>query len=93
VPEERVAAAAARWWRLSHLDSAVVTSADGAGASMYIRDPKVFRSYLMRSMRLHQQLSTRWPKLRDQYRHELAAFTDHEAWAATFEASTSGDDD
>lgn len=87
VPEERVATMAAKWWRLSHLDSAIVTSADGAGASMYIRDPELFRSYLMRSVRLHRQLLARWSRLSADYQQAQAELTSVEAWRRTFEAN------
>ncbi|WNM24359.1 glycosyltransferase [Demequina capsici] len=93
IPEERVAAVAARWWRLSHLDSAVVTSADGTGASMYIRDPELFRSYLTRSIRLHRRASRQWKKLQAQYRDALPQFTAQSTWEDTFAANGVVDDD
>ncbi|MFW2512554.1 glycosyltransferase [Demequina sp. SO4-13] len=93
VPEERVATMAAKWWRLSHLDSAVVTSADGTGASMYIRDPKKFRAYLRRSARLHQRLIRNWSSLSAHYRRSMPEFTSPEAWKETFANNGSGDDD
>lgn len=86
IPEERVAAAAAKWWRLSHLDSAVVTSADGTGTSMYIRDPKRFRSYLRRSLRLHRKAIARWSQLQRDYKAALPEFTSPEQWRETFAA-------
>ena len=92
VPEERVAAMAAKWWRLSHLDSAVVTSADGAGASMYVRDPKKFRAYLRRSARLHQRLIRQWSGLSSSYRTAMPEFTSPEAWRETFANNGAGDD-
>jgi galactofuranosylgalactofuranosylrhamnosyl-N-acetylglucosaminyl-diphospho-decaprenol beta-1,5/1,6-galactofuranosyltransferase len=92
VPEERISTTAAKWWRLSHLDSAVVTSADGSGASMYVRDPKKFRSYLLRSVSLHRQLRRQWPSLSRRYRQAMPAFTSVEEWQATFEANAAADD-
>jgi len=88
VPEERVATTAARWWRLSHLDSAVVTSADGTGASMYVRDPKKFRAYLVRSMQLHRQLRGQWAPLSRRYREAMPSFTSVEEWRTTFQANS-----
>ncbi|WP_284249274.1 glycosyltransferase [Litorihabitans aurantiacus] len=93
VPEALVEATAAKWWRLGHVDSAVVTSADGTGASMYVRDPELFRSYLARSVRLHQELATRWPQLLKRYRRAMPDFVSTEQWARTFEANTVDDDD
>jgi galactofuranosylgalactofuranosylrhamnosyl-N-acetylglucosaminyl-diphospho-decaprenol beta-1,5/1,6-galactofuranosyltransferase len=83
-PETSVPAMDARWWRLSHLDSAIVTSADGTGASWYRRDPESFRAYLLRSADLHRQLVARWHELRDLYRAESSSFTSFEAWEKTF---------
>ncbi|WP_062381567.1 glycosyltransferase [Demequina pelophila] len=93
VPEERVAAMAAKWWRLSHLDSAVVTSADGTGASLYVRDPEKFRSYLMRSAALHRRLAARWNRVQAQYQAAHGELTSPEAWQATFEANAVDTDD
>lgn len=93
IPEERVAATAAKWWRLSHLDSAVVTSADGTGVSMYIREPQLFRAYLRRSLALHRQAAGRWTQLQKQYQQAMPTFTSPEAWSATFEANAVAEDD
>ncbi|WP_062464902.1 glycosyltransferase [Demequina soli] len=87
IPEERVAAAAAKWWRLSHLDSAVVTSADGTGVSMYIRDPQTFRTYLGRSLALHRKALSRWNQLQKRYREAMPEFTSPEQWRDTFAAN------
>jgi len=92
VPEERISTSAAKWWRLSHLDSAVVTSADGTGASMYVRDPKKFRAYLRRSVRLHRQLRTQWGPLSRQYRQAMPSFTSVEVWGTTFGANAVRED-
>lgn len=93
IPEERVGAAAARWWRLSHLDSAVVTSADGTGVSLYVRDPKIFRDYLRRSLRLHRRALARWSDLQKEYRDAMGGFTSPEQWKATFAANAVDEDD
>lgn len=85
-PEALVPAMDARWWRLSQLDSAIVSSADGSGASWYKRQPERFRLMLMRSMKLHQQLFREWDKLSKQYSEALPQFTSPEAWKETFEA-------
>lgn len=83
-PETAVPATDAKWWRLSHLDSALVTSADGTGASWYQRDPEKFRSYLAHSVELHRRLVAQWSDLQEQYRHAHHSFTSPEAWERTF---------
>ena len=85
-PEALVPAMDARWWRLSQLDSALVSSADGTGASWYQRDNVKFRQMVARSLKLHQQLLLNWDKLAEEYRAELPRFTSPEVWAETFEA-------
>ncbi|MEK8228029.1 hypothetical protein NKG05_20970 [Oerskovia sp. M15] len=83
-PETAVPATDAKWWRLSHLDSALVTSADGTGASWYQRDPEKFRSYLAHSLDLHRRLAAQWSELQEQYRDAHSSFTAPEAWERTF---------
>jgi galactofuranosylgalactofuranosylrhamnosyl-N-acetylglucosaminyl-diphospho-decaprenol beta-1,5/1,6-galactofuranosyltransferase len=87
-PEAVVPAMDARWWRLSQLDSAIVSSADGSGASWYKRQPQEFRTMMARSLRLHQQLLRDWDKLAQEYSEALPEFTSPGAWLETFEAMT-----
>ncbi|WP_426990249.1 glycosyltransferase [Pseudarthrobacter sp. Y6] len=87
-PEAVVPAMDARWWRLSQLDSAIVSSADGSGASWYKRQPQEFRTMMARSLRLHQQLLRDWDKLAREYSEALPEFTSPGAWKETFEAMT-----
>ncbi len=87
-PEALVPAMDARWWRLSQLDSAIVSSADGSGASWYKRQPEQFRTMMARSIKLHQQLLRDWEKLSKVYAEALPEFTSPQAWKQTFEAMT-----
>jgi galactofuranosylgalactofuranosylrhamnosyl-N-acetylglucosaminyl-diphospho-decaprenol beta-1,5/1,6-galactofuranosyltransferase len=80
----------ARWWRLSQLDSAIVSNSDGSGAAWYKRQPAQFREMLSRSIKLHQRLLSQWESLSDQYSRALPEFTSPEAWERTFQAA-SGD--
>ena len=84
-PEANVPAMDARWWRLSQLDSALVSSADGAGASWYKRDSAKFQSMLKRSVLLHQRLLARWDDLSEEYQRALPHYTSQQAWSETFE--------
>ena len=88
-PEAIVPAMDARWWRLSQLDSALVSSADGTGASWYQRDNAKFREMIARSLKLHKELLLNWDSLSEQYRAELPNFTSPEAWKETFAAMSS----
>jgi galactofuranosylgalactofuranosylrhamnosyl-N-acetylglucosaminyl-diphospho-decaprenol beta-1,5/1,6-galactofuranosyltransferase len=93
VPEAVVPAMDARWWRLSHLDSAVVSTADGTGASWYRRQPQQFRTMLVRSLRLHQELLHTWPELARDYRAALPEIVSPQQWSRTFQAAGSAVDD
>ncbi|MFC8922706.1 glycosyltransferase [Cellulosimicrobium sp. NPDC057127] len=74
----------ARWWRLSQYDSAIVSNAEGTGASWHKRDPKMLREMLVEGVQLHARLFAQWGELRDQYRDALPRITSFEAWEKTF---------
>ena len=86
-PEAQVAHQDGKWWSLAHLDSAVVSNADGTGASWHLRDPKMARQLVVESAKLHAQLFSNWEALRAQYREALPVITSMESWRETFEAS------
>ena len=83
-PEAIVPNQDARWWYLASLDSAVVSNAEGTGASFYQRDPEQMRKQLARSARLHEELLAKWPKLSRIYRSALYEITSPDAWGETF---------
>lgn len=91
-PEQRVAAQDIRWWLLSQFDSAVVSTADGTGASWYRRSPAQFRSMLSRSVKLHEELYRRWGRLRQEYRHAHRDVVSVSTWEQTFREITDKDD-
>ena len=78
----------ASWWVLVKLDSVLVSAADGTSAAWYQRDPKMFRSLGLRSLRAHRRLRRQWPRLAAEYRAAAAEFTSPAAWRQTFAAST-----
>lgn len=84
LPEDRVASDQVRWWRLGGLDAALVSTADGTGASVYRRDRAEFRRLLRRSRHLHLELLRRWDELAKEYRNALADVTSPSAWERTF---------
>jgi len=83
-PEARIPAMDLRWWRLSQFDSAVVSTADGVGASWYKRDPKRFADQMKRSIDVHQKLAVRWDDLAEQYKKAVPDVTDPKAWTDTW---------
>lgn len=80
VPEVEFGKSDAYWWRLPRYDSVLVSSADGAGKSIYTRDRKKFRAMLRDSVRLHRRLQREWPKLSQQYRAAVGELTSEGAW-------------
>ncbi|GGG49840.1 glycosyl transferase [Kocuria dechangensis] len=87
-PEASVAHMDSAWYALASLDSAVVSNADGTGASWYQRDPQQVRALVAESIRLHTELFGRWEALAQQYREALPRITSPEAWARTFAANS-----
>ena len=85
-PEVAVPAVEARWWRLASLDSALVSSSDGSGASWYKRDRKQFGRMLLRTVRLHMKLMAEWDNNARRYKDALPEFTGQDAWRDTFRA-------
>lgn len=83
-PQAVVSNADARWWRLSNLDSAVVSNAEGSGVWFYKRDSRRFRVDAARSAKLHSQIRSEWERLSKEYRAALPEITSPESWERTF---------
>jgi len=90
LPPARLTTAQARWWVLARLDGAVVTGADGTGATWYRREPRTFWRLAVRSAVLHARLARSWPELAASYRRLLPGLTDPARWDVTF-ASSAGE--
>ena len=80
-----------KWWRMSQYDSAVVSNAEGTGASWYKRDPRVLRRMLADSAKLHGELLARWRSLSLEYKEAMHDLTSIEAWKKTFDEHTVSD--
>lgn len=87
-PQATVAHQDNRWWRMAQYDSAVVSNAEGTGASWYKRDPKQMRDMLAESTRLHALLLKDWRALSAQYKSAMQDLTSIESWRKTFEEHT-----
>ncbi|WP_231716039.1 glycosyltransferase [Arthrobacter zhangbolii] len=83
-PQAYIAHQDNKWWRMSQYDSAVVSNAEGTGASWYKRDPKQLRILLAEAVKLNAEILKNWQKLSDQYREALPEITSFEAWKKTF---------
>jgi galactofuranosylgalactofuranosylrhamnosyl-N-acetylglucosaminyl-diphospho-decaprenol beta-1,5/1,6-galactofuranosyltransferase len=86
-PQTTVPSQDAEWWRLSNVDSALVSAADGTATSWYQRDPKQFRQLMQHSAAVHTRLMREWPRLRAEYQAALSSFTSPDRWRETFESS------
>jgi galactofuranosylgalactofuranosylrhamnosyl-N-acetylglucosaminyl-diphospho-decaprenol beta-1,5/1,6-galactofuranosyltransferase len=89
-PEAWVPAMDLRWWLLSRFDSAIVSTADGVGASWYKRDRARFLDLMQRSAVLHRKLAMNWQDLREQYLEAVPEVTDPQAWISTWTDGESG---
>ncbi|AKT52390.1 glycosyltransferase [Arsenicicoccus sp. oral taxon 190] len=83
-PQARIAHKDNKWWRVAQYDSAVVSTADGVGQSMYVRDNAAARSAVAQIAANHAELVRRWPELVKSYREALPRITSFEAWEKTF---------
>ena len=84
-PQTLIAHQDARWWRLSQYDSAVVSNAEGTGASWHKRDPRKVRTMLAEAIELHRRLLVEWPRLRKRYQDAVPRLVSFEEWEKTFE--------
>jgi galactofuranosylgalactofuranosylrhamnosyl-N-acetylglucosaminyl-diphospho-decaprenol beta-1,5/1,6-galactofuranosyltransferase len=90
IPQVHLPAGEAHWSQLVKYDSAVVSTADGAGAVWYRRDRAMFAGIARRSLQLHRRLHREWPRLAVTYRDALADLASPAAWCDTFESVKRG---
>jgi galactofuranosylgalactofuranosylrhamnosyl-N-acetylglucosaminyl-diphospho-decaprenol beta-1,5/1,6-galactofuranosyltransferase len=84
-PQVYLPPAEAHWTQLLKYDSAVVSTADGSGATWYRRDRAMFADIARRSLTMHLRLYRAWPRLAAEYRSALSRLTAPEAWQQTFD--------
>lgn len=92
-PEMRVAAPDARWWLLTTLDSALVSTADGTGVTVYRRDRRRFIGLLRESVHLHRRMRSSWSEYSRLYSGALDGLVSLEAWERTFGIAQERDPD
>jgi galactofuranosylgalactofuranosylrhamnosyl-N-acetylglucosaminyl-diphospho-decaprenol beta-1,5/1,6-galactofuranosyltransferase len=79
-PQLNVPTQDARWFRLSTLDGATVTTADGRGAVYRQRDRAKMFALLWQSLRRQRQLLSRFDEMRRVYRKALPVLSSKEKW-------------
>ncbi|AEX79809.1 putative glycosyltransferase [Corynebacterium diphtheriae HC03] len=85
VPQANLAPINARWFSLSRLDGATVSTADGRGVVYRKRDRAQAKELLQESYRLQKEVATNFDRLREEYRAAHKELTSREAWAKIFE--------
>lgn len=83
-PQRRVPHKYNHWWDTAHLDSALVTNAEGSGIAWYKRQPKLSRAMMAESLANHRKIYQHWDELAEYYRDALDDLVSFEAWEQTF---------
>ena len=86
VPQANLPPIDARWYALSRLDGATVTTADGRGVVFRQRDREKASALLRDSVEAHKELYRRFPEMRRRYRAAHAELVGKEAWGRVFDA-------
>lgn len=84
VPQANLAPINARWFSLSRLDGATVTTADGRGVVYRKRDRDKAKELLQESRRLQKEVAERFAEMQDKYRAAHKHLTSREAWGEIF---------
>lgn len=85
VPQANLAPLEARWFSLSRLDGATVTTADGRGVVYRQRDRDKAKALLEESWELQKQVGERFEHMQARYRAAYDDLTSRKAWANVFE--------
>lgn len=86
VPQANLAPLEARWFSLSRVDGATVTTADGRGVVYRKRDRDKAKELMKQSWQLQEQVAERFADLQAQYRAAYEHLTSRKAWADVFES-------
>ncbi|AIG64819.1 glycosyl transferase [Corynebacterium atypicum] len=84
VPQLNLAKDEARWFSLSRVDGATVTSADGASVVFRKRDREQARELVSKTFTLHKELEARFDEMRRRYRDAADELTSRTSWGRIF---------
>lgn len=84
VPQANLSPIEARWFSLSRLDGATVTTADGRGVVYRKRNVEQAKELLKESRRLQKEVAENFDRLRGEYRAAHKHLTSREAWSEIF---------
>ena len=85
VPDVNLPPIEARWFSLSRVDGATVTTADGRGVVFRKRNRAKAVKLARESMRLQKEIYDRFPEMRQLYRKAHPKLTSREGWSTIFE--------
>lgn len=84
VPQANLAPINARWFSLSRMDGATVTTSDGRGVVYRKRDRDQAKELLVESRRLQKEVAERFQEMQGKYRAAHKTLTSREAWGEIF---------
>ena len=93
VPQVNLPPIEARWFSLSRIDGATVTTADGKGVVYRKRDRGQMIALAKDSARLQKEVLDRFDEMREKYRAAHPYLTSREAWAQIFEPEANNGSD
>lgn len=82
-PQAHLAFQDARWFEVPNYDSVLISNAEGSGATLHVRRPRLFRKMLVDSIRLNRRYRSQWDRLRNAYRDALPEITSLATWEAS----------
>ena len=85
VPQVNLPPIEARWFSLSRIDGATVTTADGKGVVFRKRDRGQMLALAKESAALQKQVMDRFEEMRERYQAAHSELTSREAWKQIFE--------
>ncbi|AKE40080.1 glycosyltransferase [Corynebacterium camporealensis] len=85
-PQLNLTANEARWFTLSQLDSATVSTAGGTGVAFRKRDRELARDLVKQTRELLKEIEDNFDDLREKYREALPELTARESWKKVFDA-------
>lgn len=85
VPQANLAPINARWFSLSRLDGATVTTADGRGVVYRKRDREKAKQLLTESRRLQKEVAERFHEMQVKYQAKHKELTSRAAWGEIFD--------
>ncbi|AWB83059.1 glycosyl transferase [Corynebacterium yudongzhengii] len=85
-PQLNLTAEEARWFTLSRVDSATVSTAGGTGVAFRKRDRALAQELVEETRRVHKEIVECFDEMKNTYRAAFADLTSRESWKQVFDA-------